>query len=328
MTAAAAKYAHEDVGEAERPLRVCAEAGRKCVRNIHQYPILSVEWIALVDSLKQLTRLVQLEGRMPANTKVSEAAGRNTDSEGTLWDQEAHENAIRILVEEAKVNLCLRMMNEFKKWQYDPKVRHDTMSEAIAAYDFNEMQLDQKCRQFEESLGLLLLRAFQHVETLQLMDIPLLIEHCAMVFTACKSMALDSGVNIKMQETTVLHYFASLMKHAEALNNRELLAKSREFALIHLAAEHILAHVHEYPLETTTAVAEGFSALADNEDFRTEWEAFFVSPEGLSDEPAKAKFLTLEDTVVAVVLKENPDRKKDLRPLLDFFNTIKRTLPK
>ena len=46
------------------------------------------------------------------------------DSEGTLWDQddlcaallpwltqvckETHENAIRILVEEAKVNLCLR----------------------------------------------------------------------------------------------------------------------------------------------------------------------------------------------------------------------------
>lgn len=326
--AAAAKYAHEDVGEAERPLRVCAEAGRKCVRNIHQYPILSVEWIALVDSLKQLTRLVQLEGRMPANTKVSEAAGRNTDSDGTLWDQEAHENAIRILVEEAKVNLCLRMMNEFKKWQYDPKERHDTMSEAIATYDFNEMQLDQKCRQFEESLGLLLLRAFQHVETLQLMDIPLLIEHCAMVFTACKSMSLESGVNIKMQETTVLHYFSSLMKHAEALNNGELLAKSREFSLVHLAVDHIQAHVAEYPLETLITVAEGFAALADNEDFRTDWESFFQTPEGASDDKAKVNFLGMEDKVVTLILKENPDRKRDLRPLLDFFNSIKRTLPR
>merc|ERR1712050_489640 len=119
----------------------------------------------------------------PANTKVGEAQGRNTDSGGTLWDQEAHENAIRILVEEAKVNLCLRMMNDYKKWQYDLQKKDATIAYAIKQYEYNHGQLEHKCLQFEESLGVLLDRAFAHVETLQLMDIPLLIEHCVLVLT-------------------------------------------------------------------------------------------------------------------------------------------------
>lgn len=323
----AAKYAHEDAGESERPLRVCAEAGRKCVRNIQQYPILSVEWIALVDSLKQLTRLVQLEGRMPANTKVGEAQGRNQDSEGTLWDQEAHENAIRILVEEAKVNLCLRMMTEYKLWQYNPAQRQHTMSEAVAAYEFNEVQLEQKCKMFEESLGVLLMKAFGHVETLQLMDVPMLIEHlCTLFSRAHETRAPDSPpFAAKVQETLVTFYFSSLMKHAEALNNGELLAKAREQNLVQLAAYHVLNTTSECQPEVILAAAEGFSALADNEDFRTEWQSFFVNEQtGQLDLGKKDLFLLLEDRVVNEVLKTNPEKKKDLRPLLDFFNEIKR----
>lgn len=325
MATPAAKYAHEDAGE-ERPVKVCAEAGRKCVRNIHQYPILSVEWIGLVDSLKQLTRLVQLEGRMPANAKVSEAQGRNKDSEGTLWDQEAHENAIRILVEEAKVNLCLRMMNDFKKWQYDPAEKRATFHETMQAYDYSEAQLEQKCQLFEESLGMLLWRAFVHVETLQLMDIPLLIEHIALILESAKRPGFESARNVKMQETIVLYYFASLMKHAEALNNSELLAKSREHRLVHLATEQVLKHTEEYPMDVISFVAEGFSALADNEDFRSCWDQFFLDLDGKPDRAAKEFFLQLEEKVVNPVLKESPDRKRYLRPLLDLFKAIQRTM--
>lgn len=324
--AAAAKYAHEDSGETERPLKVCAEAGRKCVRNIHQYPVLSVEWIALVDSLKQLTRLVQLEGRMPVNSKVAESAGRNQDSEGTLWDQEAHENAIRILVEEAKVNLCLRMMNDYKKWCYDPEEKAATLRQAKQAYEYSDAQLTAKCAQFEESLGMLLWRAFVHVETLQLMDIPLLIEHCTMVLKASLSLNPPRAVDPKEQETVVLYYFSSLMKHAEALNNSELLAKAREFRLVHLAVTHVLAHIDEYPSDLVAAAADGFAALSDNEDFRTTWEDFFQDEDGQPDVQAKANYMQLEEKLAGRFLKENPEGKKDVRPLLDFCKAIQRTM--
>lgn len=320
--ASAAKYAHEDAVESDRPLKVCAEAGRKCVRNIHQYPVLSVEWIALVDSLKQLTRLVQLEGRMPANTKVGEAQGRNKDSEGTLWDQEVHENAIRILVEEAKVNLCLRMMSDFKKWQYNPGEKRQSMQEVMQAYDYSEAQLEQKCNQFEESLGSLLWRAFVHVETLQLMDIPLLIEHCAMVLDHCQGIT-DKLPHAKMQETVVLYYYSSLMKHAEQLNNSELLAKAREFGIVRLAVHHVLKHCEEYPMDLVLALAEGSAALCDNEDFRTEWQTFF-DKDGALDIEAMQDFQKLEEKLANPIIESTPERKKDLRPLLDFCKLLQR----
>jgi hypothetical protein len=317
--AAAAKYAHEDVAEdGARPLKVCAEAGRKCVRNIHQYPVLSMEWIQLVDSLKQLTRLVQLEGRMPENTKVSETLGRDDSTGGTLWDQGAHENAIRILVEEAKVNLCLRMMNEYKKWQYNLQERMATMQEAMQVFEFSENQLEQKCIQYEESLGLLLWRSFTHVETLQLMDIPLVIDHCAMVVETVQKMKMEPTT--KMQETIVLYYFACLMKHAEELNNAELLAKVKEYRLVMLTVVHVLTYYEKFDSALMNAVADGFSDMANNEDFATEWKSFFGGAEEMQ------LFLQLEDKIVAPILQANPERKRELRPLLDLFRKMERSL--
>lgn len=328
--AAAAKYAQEDGGE-ERPMRVCAEAGRKCVRNIQQYQILSVDWIALVDSLKQLSRLVQLEGRMPANTKVGEMQGRNVDSDGTLWDQEGHENAIRILVEEAKVNLCLRMMGDYKIWQANPEQKHKDMDAARHMYEYNELQLEQKCRLFEESMGILLCKAFQHVETLQLMDIPLLINHVYQILNqALTTPATESPVPSKLQETLVCYYFSSLMKHAEKLNNGELLANARQKLLVSLMTKHLLTAVFDADThrEVMMAAAEGFSAMADNEDFSPSWESFFADWDGANfivSANLKAEFAQLETKMLAPVLAEHPDKKKDLRPLMDFFNQLRRS---
>jgi len=326
--AAAAKYASDDTGEQDRPMRVCAEAGRKCVRNIHQFPVLSPEWIQLVDSLKQLTRLVQLEGRMPANEKVAETHGRDKQSEGTLWDQEAHENAIRILVEEAKVNLCLRMMNDYKKWHYSPESRRETMQQAIVACDLNEAQLDQKCRQFEEAMGVLLWRAFVHVETLQLMDIPLLIEHTAMVLEFCEGHRQEQlGCSAKEQEMVAMYYFAALMRHAEELNNSELLAKTREFRLIHLATLHIHRHANaEYPEDYSHDIAQGLAAICDNEDFQTNWPEFFLDPEGIQNREQMMQFLQLREVFVDPIIAQYPEKQKVLRPLTDFFRTIERSL--
>jgi hypothetical protein len=326
MSASAAKYQHDDLGDtSDRPLKDCAETSRQCVRKIHQYKILSVEWINLLDDLKRLSRLVQLEGRMMPNTKVSEAQGRNRDSDGTLWDQEQHETAIRVLVEEAKVNLCLRIMHDFKKWSYDNNAKADGIREAVEAYAYQEIQVEQKLYQFEETLGALLWRAFVHVETLQLMDIPLLIEHCSVVLKWC-SENRDTRIGMKMQETLVLYYFSSLMKHAEALNNRELLAKAREHRLPVLAFEHVLRNSEEFPVDLVFAIATGFAALCDNEDFGTQWESFFEDADGSQNPEIKRRFLEMEEKVADPIIKESTENKRKIRPLLDFFKTIRRSL--
>jgi len=306
---AAAKYV-QGVGGAEEDssdtVRHRAEASRRCVRNLQQYPVMSAEWLALVDSLEQLSRMAQLELMMPQNMKVTESQGRDNESEGTLWDQEQHENAIRILVEEAKVNLCVRMMTEYKKWHY----------KSLA--DDKTAELDRKCKQFEESLGLLLRRSFIHLETLQLTDVRLLLEHCALVLERCNGLSLDAGANTKMQETMVLYYFSSVTKHAESLNNSELLAKMRELRLVRLVAEHTLKNVSKYPLEVAGVVSAAFASLAENEDFQTDWESFFVGDDA-------ELFLQFEARVVAPVMAEDAAAKRQLRPLLDFFKIVGRS---
>lgn len=329
MATTAAKYQHDELDSGEAPVRDTAGASRYCVRKIQLWPVLSVEWLALLDELKKLSRLVQLESRMALNTKVLETQGR-AESEGTLWDQEQHETAIRILVEEAKVNLCLRIIHDFKRWTYEGKDKQATIEHMKQTYDFQDQHITHKLSQFEEYMGLLLCRALVHVETLQLMDIPLLIEHIGYVLSRSGSGGTSDP---KMQETLVLYYFASLMKHAEQLNNGELLAKTRENNLMRLVtmqvSEIVIAAEAVDPVRlpaVAPAVAHGFAALAYNEDFQVNWEYFFVDEAGQVDMAFKMKFLELEGRVVVPVLKDAPEKRKDLRPLLDFFRTIERSM--
>merc|ERR1740121_538734 len=155
-----------------------------------------------------------------------------------------------------------------------------------------------------------------HVETLQLMDIPLVIDHCAMIVEKSQEMKLEPMP--KMQEAIVLNYFSCLMKYAEDLNNGELLAKAREYRLVTLTVLHVLANTEKFDVSLLNSVAEGFAHLANNEDFATEWKTFFRGPEEMQI------FLELEGKVVAPILKADPGRKRDLRPLLDFFRKLER----
>lgn len=316
----AAKYAKDDGGDDDGTdqARARADAGRKCVRSIQNYPVLSAEWISLVDSLHQLARLAQLDKLMPSDAKVAEMKGRDNESEGTLWDQEQQENAVRVLVEEAKVNLCLRIIHEYKRWHYNAAERKTAIREAVASQNLDEGQLEKKCITFEESMGLLLHRAYQHVETLQLTDVPLLIEHCALVLSNCEKLGLQAPTNPKTQETVVIRYFASLCIHAEALNNSELLSKLQEHGLMQLVSRHTLQHAAGYQEEVIAEVLLGFAGLANNEDFQTSWKDFF------SEAGSKDVFLGLEGIMEERILMDHPERKKDYRPLMDLFNKVRR----
>lgn len=320
MASVAAKYAQGGDNEGDRPLKVCADAGRKCVKSIQRYEVLSVEWINLVDSLRQLTRLVHLESRMPGDAKVAEAHGRNKDGVGTLWDQEDHETAIRILVEEAKVNLCLRIMDDFKTWQYDEGRRDQSIRVCAEAFHYGEDKIHMKIREFEVAMGLLLLRALMHVETLQLMEVPLLVEYMSKVLQHSSLLGDDEAAKgTQLQETVVLFYFRSLMKHAESLNNTELLAKCEQLQVPHFVVSQVLRNLQYYDMDVKIAIAEGLAHLADNEDFQVSWQNFFT------DDNQKVNFLALEEGLTAAVLQAHPEKTKDIRPLLDFFKTLKRS---
>lgn len=318
-----AKYATEDGEEAKDTAVKTAAIARQCVRQMKNHAIFSAPWFELTESLEQLARLAQLEAMMPNDKKVAEMKGR-VDTAGTLWDQDGHEDAIRILVEEAKVNLCLRMMNEYKKLQYDSggTKMSAALKEAMQQQDLTEAQLGRMMSTFEEALGLLLLRCFMHVEALQLTDVPLVIEHCQMVLENTQD-GSGRGWGAKSQETLVLYYFASIMKHSEELNSQEVMQRTREANLVPLVVEQVFLIVDalsdsRFPREVLGVVAQGLKSLADNEDFQPIWEDFLPTPE------LKQRFLELDAGVVQPLIQDEPSKRAELRPLLDLFNKVKR----
>ncbi len=44
---------------------------------------------------------------------------------GTLWDTERGTDTLRILVEEAKVNICIRLIKDYKFWLHSPGKQAD-----------------------------------------------------------------------------------------------------------------------------------------------------------------------------------------------------------
>uniref|UniRef100_A0A6U6J8M2 Uncharacterized protein n=1 Tax=Zooxanthella nutricula TaxID=1333877 RepID=A0A6U6J8M2_9DINO len=323
--ATALKYMLDDDAPRESKPGDMTHQCRGLVRSIQHHPILTREWLELTGSLRMLARIVQRDLSRAGDAAAPDVAGRDSASAGTLWDQGTSETAVRTLVEEAKVSLCLRMMHDFKAWDFDQRERAETLARAMQAHDLHEARAEQACRSFEQSLGVLLWRAFAHVETLQLTDIPLLIEHCALVLDHCdRHVDTNLDATVSLQDTIVLFYVSSLFTHAEALNNSEVLRRTRDSALLPLLVSHIRRHAKlRYPPELAFDVAKGLAALCDNEDFHTEFSTFF---DGSFDPDQVRAFLELEDSLVAPLLEADKDRevRKVLRPLTDFLSKLRK----
>lgn len=310
-----AKYERTDINDNEKQqTRVRISAARNYIRQIKSVEILTKEWITLVDNIEQLSRLSQMETHIPDTKVVDNQEGR-VEGEGTLWDQSAHEETIRVLVEEAKVNLCLRMMNEYKKWDYNPDEKSTKITEALRRFDCDEAQLERSGQTFEDCLGVLLVRALAHVETLQLTDIPLILEHVTLVMNYVDDYGNSKTFSPKSQEKICIYYYASVLKFTEDLNASEILGRIKELDLLLLVNKYL--SVNFVPLETLVEVVLGYSALCDNEDFQSNWESFFPTEEHID------YFLEL-DKVAQKMLAHYEERKSDIRPLLDFLLKLAR----
>ena len=82
-------------------------------------------------------------------------AAHGKKAEGTLWDQQRDELAIRILLEEGKINLCLRTLQHYKELERRADFR-DTQVDVGKSFGVDLSRVIERCRTFERSLGALL----------------------------------------------------------------------------------------------------------------------------------------------------------------------------
>ena len=150
---------------------------RKHVRRLEMLPHHTKEWLGLTDSLQHIANVALMEHRLP----------REGDS--TLWEGE--ELTVRYMLEEGKLNLCLRLMEEYKRGQAAEQAKgaaayEDFLKGVAAACECQDVALlKARLLVFEHNLGVLLRCALEHIEAVQTTDLPLLVSHCAAVLRHC-----------------------------------------------------------------------------------------------------------------------------------------------
>ncbi|KAF0754353.1 hypothetical protein AaE_005366 [Aphanomyces astaci] len=135
---------------------------RNHIRFLGDYPVLSAEWREMARNMMRFGEISEMERHMPKQDNA------------TLW--ECEELALRYILEDGKLNLCLRLLVEYKDYEHGISQRDlDVQPEA-----------KELISQFERGLGVMLKNAWLHVEALQTTDLPLLLEYVAGVLTFCE----------------------------------------------------------------------------------------------------------------------------------------------
>jgi hypothetical protein len=169
----------------------------------------------MAESLQQVANVAFMETHLPGvDQNAVQQQGKK--KQGTLWDQEKDELSVRILIEEGKLNLCLRVMQSMKESERSPTFQAD-MTAVSKQYDVSMSRVIERCKTFERALGSLLLFAFRHVEAMQILDLPNLMAHCAQVLQhvlSAPAAAAPAEIE-KMQEAQVVHYLYCLALHME-----------------------------------------------------------------------------------------------------------------
>jgi hypothetical protein len=139
-----------------------------------------------------------------------------------LWDQNHDELATRALLEEGKLNLLMRILHTFKTAQRDKDTFNEAVGNAAKRKGMATEEILSQCRMMEQSAGLLLQYALRHVESLQVLDVPELMEHCAETLADVQTEEKNSHSSDKspfedesMQPTVCLHYINCISAHME-----------------------------------------------------------------------------------------------------------------
>lgn len=200
----------EDVDELENLAEKLALDLRKNIKQLGSYPVLSKEWLDMAETFGRIANISDMESKL-AGSK---------DENKTLWETE--EQALRFLLEDGKLNLCLRNMIEYKAQQ--------RLSRA-EGYCGGILEASAQCDKFEKGLGVILRNAWNHVEAIQTTDIYALMNYTADTLQSslrypafmevyCKSEDLH-----QRQETLIFWYLNCILLHVDSVQEERLVSK-------------------------------------------------------------------------------------------------------
>ncbi|TYZ61487.1 hypothetical protein PybrP1_008950 [[Pythium] brassicae (nom. inval.)] len=272
---------------------------RAHVRFMADYPVLSDDWNKMAEQIGRIGDITEMERSLPKQ------------QDATLW--ECEEIALRYLLEDGKLNLCLRNLVDY----------NDYLKRMIERGPIKDstMELMQK---FERGMGLTLKNAWLHAEAVQTTDIPLLIEYIHSIFSYClenPNYLADKKMD-NCQEITIVHFLLGLCKQLDAIDESRVMPLIIEKRIFSLLAMHLSMNIHLLtvsPDSQSADIAVGVEALAllcATEDFQSHSDRYVDSRE------TESALLTLRDEYLEDATADEDVRKR-LRPLLDVIRRIK-----
>jgi len=270
------------------------------VRSLQLHACLSPGWLKMVESLQHIAQIVQMEHRMPR------------DGDSTLWEND--ELTVRFLLEEGKLNLCLRLMANYYQTLQERGPMAGWLGSAAANLRLSGPgELEDKLLHFEQSLGQVLRCAYEHVESVQTTDLGVFFDHATLVLQMAASQPPTTFD--RTQPALVLRYLASVIERIEQLTEDKIMVPVQIMGLVPLVAAHVdIYHDLLAASDDLTAGATFLACAIDTEAFETSPDAFL---EGQAREHLRlfpAKFL--RDMTSA------PAMRKKLRPLLDLVQRL------
>mmetsp|Transcript_15000 Transcript_15000/g.52220 ORF Transcript_15000/g.52220 Transcript_15000/m.52220 type:complete len:345 (-) Transcript_15000:1570-2604(-) len=290
-------------------------------------PVLSAPWCRMADLVQRIAFIADMEAKLPKES-----------ANATLW--ECEELALRHILEEGKLNLCLRNLVEFRTYtrQADgvhraPSTRGDAElahrdAELARRDDDDDGSGDAKLEEspmmrldkFERGMGSLLRNAWQHVEAIQTTDLPLLLKHISDVLgdamheetgrARMRRFAQVDGDLKDRQEVLVLHYLRGLTSHIDDIMELRFMKLVRDERTVERVVDFLDAHHAQLRKEDLLVAAQALSALVDSEDFQTYEGDYCTSSCG--EKLAAFRELFLEQ------FTDDYEARKTIQPLLRY----------
>jgi hypothetical protein len=264
---------------------------REMVSSINACQVLSADWILNVDRLQTISSEA-INSQSTASARAPSAAVT------TLWDRD--ELAVRFLLEEGKLNLCLRLLSDYQEFVQRPRL--DEIIRGASIVDpkgqgaaMSSAAIISTLHDFEFYMGLLLSCALRAPEAVQTLDIALLVEHVARVFKHGISFpALSAAPDISRKQLSVCFlYLRELFKYTDGQNGDRIMQLIQQHDIGNCMVKVLIGAV-SWPKNILVVACSCLSALLSTEQYCTHPERF-LSTDG------EKMTLGIRNSIVSVI---------------------------
>ena len=223
-------------------------------------------------SLQHIATIAKMEHRLPAENAAS-----------TLWEED--EVVVRFILEEGKLNMCLRYMNDFitrSLVDINSRGREQWLARTARSLELEPIELESRLAGFEASLGQLLRCCFLHIEAVQTTDIPQLFEHVRFVLLMTQDGRLPTMPSWEQsQPSLVLRYLAAVLERIEPIGENKMMPDIERRQLIPLVIHHLHDFHQSIPPEDMAGGCRFLALAFDTEEFETNRNLYLPANDGV-----------------------------------------------